>query len=457
MFDSKFAETLIDAAMSYGVDAAEIYYSRSANTEIMAVDGKAEMVNVNEDDGYAVRLLKDSRMSFGSSNLIDKKHALGMVRDLAKRCELHSTDESNVIPVPMEADALAVDEPFDERMASTPLKSKVDKLLGVEESAKAFDSRITGFGWLQYGDSVQESAVFNSNGVVAESRGTIVYVFAYAIANDGKSVQTGTHVEASGHFDSLDVQSVGGTVAKHAVRMLGASGLKTGEYKLVLPPETSSAFLASLASMLSGDHIQKGKSPLCGRMGEFIASRNVTIVDDGLLPGGLGTSRFDAEGNPSRTTVVVDEGKMVSYLCDSYCARKGGTQSTGNASRASYHSEPTIVPTNFYLKTSDMSPEELISTVGSGLYVTEVSGLHAAINPTTADFSVPAKALLIENGEIGGAVDNLTLSGNMLEFFKKIESVGSDLTWVPAYGMIGVPTVFVSDIKVTGSETGKEQ
>ncbi|MFH1891194.1 MAG: TldD/PmbA family protein [Candidatus Zixiibacteriota bacterium] len=451
MFDSEFAEMLIDAALSYGVDAAEVYYCKTKSTEIMAGNGQVEKVTAKSDDGFAARVLKDNRKAFASSNSTDRKAAIDLVKEIARRCPLHSPDVFNVIPEPVLSKATGVKEPFDQGLMEIPLAEKINKILEVEKAAKAYDSRVQGFGWLQYGDTLQDIAVYNSLGVKAASRGTVVYAYAYAIAGDDSSIQTGTYVDASGYFHKLSADHVGRTVAEYAVRMLGAESAKTGEYKLLLPPETSSAFLGALSDMLSADQVQKGKSPFRDLLGQSVAAANVTIIDDGLLPGGLATSLYDSEGMPTEETVLIQNGELKAFLYDSYCAKKGGTKSTGNASRGTYHSQPSISPTNFYLKPGSTKRESLIRSVSDGLYITEVSGLHAAVNPTSADFSAPAKALFVKNGEFAGAADNITLSGNLLKFFGSIEGMADDLAWMPSSGMIGSPTILVSDIKVTGN------
>lgn len=451
MYDSKFAETLIDAALSYGVDDAEVYYCLTQSTEIMAGNGTAEKVTAKSDDGFAVRVLKDQRKAFASSNSNDTKAAIDLVRELARRCPLHSPDEFNVIPTPVAADDGDVEEPFDSTLTEIPLAEKIGKILEVESAAKSFDPRLQGFGWLQYGDMSQDIAIYNSRGVKSASRGTLIYAYCYAIANDKSSIQTGTHVDASGYFATFDSAKIGKTVAEYAVRMLGAKPMKTGEYRLVLPPETATAFLNAMSEMLSADKVQKGKSPFRDLLGQTVASEIVTVIDDGRLKGGLATSLYDSEGMPSEETVLIENGRLRNFLYDSYCAKKGRTRSTGNASRGNYHRQPAISPTNFYLKPGVVKRDDAMRSVEEGLYITEVSGLHAAVNPTSADFSVPAKALLIKNGEFAGAVDNITISGNLLKFFESIESLADDLAWVPSSGMIGSPTIFVADTKVTGN------
>jgi len=320
----------------------------------------------------------------------------------------------------------------------------------VERAATAYDRRITGFMWLQYGDLVQETAIYNSNGINCESTGSIATIFAYAIAEDGKTAQTGLNVDSSGYFDKLSAKMIGETAAEYAIRMLGASSVETRDYRIVLPPETSSAFVRALSDMLSADRVQKGKSPFRDKLGESVASKLITVVDDGVFPDGLATSPYDSEGMPSQTTTLIDKGELKAFLYDSYCAKKSGTISSGNASRASYHTQPAIAPTNFYLTPGEQSSDSLLKSISNGLYITDVSGLHAAINPITADFSVPAKAIVINSGELSYPVDNITLSGNLLEFFRNIDSIADDMVWVAANGMIGAPTISIDNVKVTG-------
>lgn len=449
-FNSDFAESLIDAALSFGAGSAEVYFGKKTETEIIVSECRAETANVRVDSGFAIRAVRDGKMVFASSSHTDRKEAVDLVRDAVKRMDLHSPDDFNVIPDRLDVDVTGVDEPFDETIERLPLDRKIEKAIQIEKAAKAFDPRVVGFGWLQYGDSVQDYCVCNSNGIRAHSRGTLAYAFAYAIAAADGCVQTGTIEDAAGYFDKLDPDLLGQRVARFAVRMLGSGEIHTGEYSLVLPPETSSSFISALADMFSADRVQKGKSPLAGRMGDVIASEKVTIVDDGVLPGGLATSPYDAEGVPATRKVLVRGGVLHGLLYDSYTARKDHTKSTGNSSRANYHSQPAITPSNFFVEPGNMTPGKILDYVGDGLYITELSGLHAGINPTTADFSVPAKAIVISGGELAHPVANITISGNLLSFFGNVAAVANDLAWVPSLGMIGAPTICVADIKVTG-------
>src|SRR5262249_48902377 len=149
-------------------------------------------------------------------------------------------------------------------------------------------------------------------------------------------------------------------------------------------------------------------------------------IDDGLLPGGTSTSPFDGEGEPSRTTTLVDHGLVMNYLYDSYYARKQGVKSTANSRRGGLKSPPSVGSTNIYLTKGNLSFDRLVGLVDRGVYVTEVMGLHTA-NPVTGDFSIGASGILIEKGKLTKPVKGFAIAGNLIDLLKNISEVGSDL------------------------------
>ncbi|MFC1890459.1 metallopeptidase TldD-related protein, partial [Thermodesulfobacteriota bacterium] len=153
---------------------------------------------------------------------------------------------------------------------------------------------------------------------------------------------------------------------------------------------------------------------------------------------------------PTSTTTVIDAGTLESFLFNAYAARKGGTQSTGNAVRGGYRGSPGIGSTNFYLLPGGKGPDEIVSGLREALYVTDLQGLHAAVNATTGDLSIPAKGIMIRGGEMAEPVQNMIIGGNLIDLLRGIEAVGSDLVWKSASGMIGVPTILTSPVKIGG-------
>src|SRR5262249_31639661 len=155
-----------------------------------------------------------------------------------------------------------------------------------------------------------------------------------------------------------------------------------------------------------------------------IAGDNVTIVDDGTMTGGFGTSPFDGEGVPSRRTVVIEKGQLNSYLLNTYTARKLKLATTGNASRG-LAGTPGIGVGNFFLEPGTKSPKQIIADIPEGLYVTEFLGF--GVNLVTGDFSRGASGLWVSKGEFTYPVEEITVAGNLKDMLFNISEIGNDL------------------------------
>lgn len=452
------AEQLVERARRLGADEAEAFVMKSSQTEIKIRDGRPETVNYIDTSGYGLRVLKDGRMGFASSNNIDASEADDMIRKLIAFTERHTPDDHNVLPDPVTGTGNHVPEQFDDTLRAVPVEQKIEKAISMERAAREADDRIRQIPWLQYGDASRQYAIVSSRGIHGEARRTETYGFVMALGMnpdadaryDPATTQTGVGIGVKAYFNDLDFAHIGRTAARYALRMLGAVEGKTGEVQAVFPPETGYNFLRLIADLVAADLVQKKKSLFTGKLGEMIASDLVTIIDDGRLEGGLASAAVDYEGVPTTATEIIQKGKLSAFLYDSYSAHRDNTVSTGNASRVSFDSKPHIAPSNFYMRAGASSRESVIAAVKNGLYVTEVSGLHASVDQVTGNFSIPGKGICIADGELTTPVSGITISGNIFDFFKAIDAVAEDFTWEPRGYVIGVPTFRVSPIKVSG-------
>ena len=171
----------------------------------------------------------------------------------------------------------------------------------------------------------------------------------------------------------------------------------------------------------------------------------MTIIDDGRLPGGLGSKPFDGEGQATRRNVVVEKGRLGTYLLDTYSARKLDMRSTGSAARGA-GSGPVASTTNLWLEPGNQSLDEIIATTPRGLLVTELIGF--GFNPVTGDYSRGAAGLWIENGEITVPIDEITIAGNFAEMLQGIDAIASELHW---FGAIASPALRISRMTVAGT------
>jgi len=266
------------------------------------------------------------------------------------------------------------------------------------------------------------------------------------VARTNGSMQRDYWYSTQRKFSRLEApQAVGRRAAERALRRLGARKVSTREVPVVFDPEISATLLRHLSAALSGYSLYKGASFLVGKLGERIASELVSVVDDGTIPGALGSKPFDGEGLPVNKRTVVERGVLKSYLLDTYSGRKLGLPSTGNASR-SVGEPPGVSPTNFFLTPGSHSPEQIVASVDEGLYVTELIGF--GVNLVTGDYSRGAVGLWIEKGKLAYPVEEITIAGNLKEMLCNIEMVGNDLE---LRGRIAAPTVKISRMTVAGN------
>ena len=241
-----------------------------------------------------------------------------------------------------------------------------------------------------------------------------------------------------------DPEAVGRAAAARALRRLGARKVRTAEVPVVFDPETAASLVRALAAAASGPSLYRRASFLCDRLGTRTAAPGVTVVDDGLLPAGLGSRPFDGEGLATRRTVVLHEGVLTSYLLDSYSGRKLGLASTHHAARDG--SGVTVGTTNLMLLPGPATPEDLIGSVRNGFYVTELIGF--GVNGVTGDYSRGAVGLWIENGRLAYPVEEVTIAGNLLEMLTAIDGVGNDLV---LRDRAASPTIRVARMVVAGN------
>jgi len=317
----------------------------------------------------------------------------------------------------------------------------------IEAEVKKRDNRLTKVLRASYHEGRYETVVVNHRGVRASSRGTSVSFTLACVAVEGQETQVGYGFQAARHYADLKKDWVLEKTVENTLALLGGKQVPSGRYDLLFDPFVAAEMLELLADALRGDQVLKGKSFLADRVGQKVGASSLTIVDDGRLKRGLGSSACDAEGLPTQSTVLVREGVLQGFLFDSTSARKAGKVSTGNAGRASYKGLPEPETTNFYIQPGSKSPESMISGIDSGLYVHNVMGLHT-VDTVSGDYSLGIMGERIEKGKRTHGVRGVTIAGNLLDLLNTVEAVGNDLVFT---GSLGSPTLWVSGVSVGGA------
>jgi PmbA protein len=174
------------------------------------------------------------------------------------------------------------------------------------------------------------------------------------------------------------------------------------------------------------------------------------LTDDGLDPEGLASSPFDGEGIPRRRNELIAGGRLLTFLHDSYTARRAGTSSTANAGRGSYRSQPSVSPSNLVVGTGDLDLDGLLAAAGDGVYVTDVAGLHSGVNPVSGVFSVGASGRMIAGGELAQPLREFTIASDLVSMLRAVRAAGAEARWVPFGGSVRTPPLLVGEMTVSG-------
>jgi PmbA protein len=450
----ELARYAVDAANKAGADAAEAYISDSQKVEISVSSKTVESLNASNEAGIGIRILKDKKMIFGSTNELLRNSIKDMIFDLMRKLPFHTPDEFNMIYGKeygfLEKDWSAYTDlvSFDPKITEIPVDQKIKRAITLETAGLDFSPKVSGSLYAVYSDQVSIVYIANSNGISGWYPASRSGGSAQFSAAEGKDRQSGSKALAAVRYEDFDPFKVGKGAAQIAVRMLGAKSIKSCDVPMVVSPDVGVNLLGYIVGMLSADDVQKGKSLFAGKVGEMVASYVFNLIDDGKLKGGLATQPVDSEGVPRQTTPLIVNGVLKAYLYDCYNAKKGKTKSTGNRVRGSYQGTGGVGSTNLYLKAGATKSGEIFKDIKDGFYLTEAFGLHAGINSVTGDFSIPAAGFKIENGEMTFPIRGVTIGGNLFEFLKSVDKVGDDLFWIRA---IGCPTFSVKSIRIGGA------
>lgn len=369
-----------------------------------------------------------------------------MVRAAFELAKITSEDPHAGLPDPGDLGIFDKDlQLYDDAIARMDTDWKIRQALTAEDAALSADSRIQNSEGASF-DSYLGTRVFaNSLGFVGSYRTSSCGLSAVPVAKSNGSMERDYWHTASRRANGIEsADAVGRKAAHRAVRRLNPRKVATQKTPIIFEPRTARSLLGELCDAVNGGAIYRHASFLTGKLGEKIASDNLTVIDDATMPGLFGSSPFDDEGVIARRTVVIERGVLRSYLLNTYCARKLGLKTTGNASRG-LSGNAGIGPGNFYIEPGTMTEEEMIRGIRAGLYVTELIG--ASANTVTGDYSSGAGGLWIENGELAYPVSEITIAGNLKQMLMDLEQIGSNLDFRHS---IESPTILIREMTISG-------
>jgi PmbA protein len=447
------AADVVALAMKAGATDAEAVVREGDEFSVNVRMGAVETLKESGSRGLGLRVFLGTRSASTSTSDLTADGIRQLVEGAMALAKVTEEDPFTGLPEAAEFGSIPGDlHLFYDDVYSLSGPERIEWARRAEAAALASDPRITNSDGGSFDAATGRKVLANSRGFVGGYRTSYAGVAAAPLAMDANGqMQRDAWWSAARRLADLESpESIGEEAARRTIRRLGARRVPTQRVPIVFAPETARTLIGSVFEAAAGDSIWRHASFLAGRLGEQIATSTLTIIDDNtmLLPtgaGGFGSSPFDGEGLPSLRTAVVECGILRSYLLNTYSARKLGMKSTHNASRG-LAGTPGIGCGNLYLEPGTLTPDQIMSDVQAGLYVTGLMGF--GVNVVTGDYSRGATGQWIENGALTHAVEEVTIAGNLAEMLMNVTAIGNDLVF---RGAVASPSLRIDGMTVAGS------
>ncbi|AJC72898.1 peptidase U62 [Pseudothermotoga hypogea DSM 11164 = NBRC 106472] len=440
MKEKQFAEMVFVLAKKQGFDDCEVLVSNHREFEVVVSKGKIENYTDASSKRVTLKAVKDKRSSFATTEILDETSARFLVESAYENFMITDTlDEDDIWAERPAKEPFEYEDAF-ERLS---VREKIDLAKTMEEKCLSYDKRIQNVIMSGYGHQRSEIWLFNTKGLELSESFGYGAAFVYLVASDGKKPKRGFRAMYGSHPNEVNVEKVALEASSEAISQLGAQSVKSGKYKVLLRRDVFAQLFFAFSSIFSAEAVQKGLSPLKGKLHQKIAVESLNLIEDPFFEKLPIKRSFDNEGVPTVRKSFIDHGVLTTFFHSIKSARKDNVKPTGNVF------SQRCVPLNVILPEGSLGYEDLIKSVGEGLLVIAFDGLHSGVRPVSGEFSLGANGYRIAGGRIVEPVEQFTVSGNFLDVLQKIELIGSDCEIVSA-NWFG-PSVVVSELDVAGS------
>lgn len=463
-FDTSRAtlETTLDNALT-GCDDGELYIESSQMEGLAFDNGKLKSGNFSTSQGFGLRAVDGETSAYahsGELSLASLKRASSAVGAVRNNSAAHYAEAPQGTNVRLYSDENPIGAPS--------FEEKVQLLEKIDAFARKADERVRQVS-VSIAGSWHQVEIMRPGGLWVRDVRPMVRVDVSIVAGHGERQESGSYgMGGRVGFDEFITADRWQTAVNEALRQalvnLEAVPAPAGTFDVVLGPGWPGVMLhEAVGHGLEGDFNRKKTSAFAGLMGEQVASKGVTVVDDGTIANRRGSLTIDDEGTPSENTVLIEDGKLVGYMQDRQNARLMGMAATGNGRRQSYAHKPMPRMTNTYMLAGQHDPDEILASVKDGIYAVSFGGGQVDITSGKFVFNC-TEAYRIRNGKIAEPVKGANLIGNGPEAMKRVPMVGNDLKLDNGIGMcgkagqsvpvgVGQPTLRMDNVTVGGTST----
>ena len=430
-------------AKEAGLEQVELFISESHNLQISLFHGEVD--EYKDNNGYSIlaRGILNGKCGSASADVWNAEKAKWLVNEIVANAKVIENDDPVFIFKGSEKYHKV--NTFNKALEQVSIDQKMEKLYALEKALKEIDPRVVEIAGTEFNQSSEKVTLMNSNGLNLVQRSNYFVYLAQCVAKEGEQTKSGYDFFFSNNFDEFDPKKLAAKIVKDTVDQLGGKACASNTYKAVLNPDVVISLLKAYIGHADAEEVQKQSSLFIGKIGQKIASNKVTIEDKPQAKN-VFARWFDDEGVATYNKPIIKNGVLQTYLYNLTTAAKDGVQSTGNGYGGG--SKKGISSTFLSLKPGKKSLDELFEKVGNGVFITDVSGIHAGLNPQSGNFSLQSTGYMIENGKKGRPLDLITVSGNLLDIFKDVLEVGNDVTVSPSG--VSAESILIKKIVVSG-------
>ena len=429
-------------AKEAGLQEVELYISESRSLSISLFHGEVD--EYKDNNGYSIlaRGILNGKCGSATADVWNKDKAAWLVKEMVANAKVIENDDP--IFIFKGSEKYHKVNTFNKDLENVSIDTIMKGLQDVEKECRALDKRIIEVAGTEYNQVSSKTTLINSNGLNLVQKNNFYYYIVQCVAKEGEQTKSGYDFFFDNDFSKFDAKKFAKKVVDQTVAQLGGEACASNKYKAVLHPDVVTSLLKAYIGHANAEEVQKKSSLFIGKVGQKIASKKVTIEDRPLQKNPF-ARWFDDEGVATYNKAIIKNGVLQTYLYNLTTAAKDGVQTTGNGYGGG---KKGVEPAFLYLKPGKKSLEELFAEVGNGVFITEVSGLHAGLNPQSGNFSLQSTGFMIENGKKGKPLDLITISGNLLEIFQDVLEVGND-TYVSPSG-VSAQSLLIKKIAVSG-------
>lgn len=430
-----------------GIIEYELYYQTAQSTSVGAFKQELNQFTDSMEGGVCFRCVVGGKMGYASTEELSEAQAVAVVEKAADNAAALETEDAVFL-----GEGGQAYEPMERALYELPsTEALIEAVLDTQAKLYGADSAVIDGTTTQGIAERNQIAIYNSKGLDLSYVNQVAGLVVAAVVKDGEEMANDLHFKLA-KLDTIDRAALAEKVTKGARAKLGGEVAPTGVYDVVFSPKAMSDLLQTFSGIFSAENAQKGLSQLADAEGQRIANEVLTIVDDPFHADNPMPIHFDAEGSPTYSKKVVENGVLNTLLYNLKTAHVAGKKTTGNASKSGYNAPVTVRPFTMYVAPGSLSEAALLERAGTGVYIDTLEGLHAGANAVSGDFSLQSAGYLIENGQKTTHVKAFTVAGNFYDLLKNIAAVADNVKLPMAMGMtaFGSPSVLAQGLSIAG-------